>query len=57
MNGEVFVVQETSSDDVEYVFEKLEDVEKYIYQFDEEKTGYRFRVIRAVVWRRGKDEQ
>ena len=57
MNGEVFVVQETSSDDVEYVFEKLEDVEKYINQFDEEKTGYRFRVVRAAVWRRGKDEQ
>ena len=57
MNGEVYVVHETSSDDIEFVFENLEDAKEYVKAFNKEETGYSFRVMKGIVWRRGKDEQ
>lgn len=56
MNDEVYVVQETSSDDIEFVFENLEDAEKYVKAFNKEETGYSFRVMKGVVWRGISDE-
>jgi len=49
MSKVVYVVQETSSNDVEFVFEKLEEAEEYVKQFDG-GIGYTFRVMKAIVW-------
>ena len=53
---EVYVVQEMCSDDVEYVFENLEDAKEYVKAFNKKETGYSFRIMEGIVWRRGKDE-
>ena len=57
LSNDVYVVQETSSDDIEFVFENLEDAKEYVKAFNKEETGYSFRVMKGIVWRRGKDEQ
>jgi len=46
----VYIVQETSDDEVEYVFKTLEHAEKYVKQFDGVDTGYRFRIMKGIVW-------
>ena len=57
LSNDVYVVQETSSDDIEFVFENLEDAKEYVKAFNKEETGYSFRIMEGIVWRRGKDEQ
>jgi hypothetical protein len=46
----VYIVQETSDDEVEYVFREREHAEEYVKQFDGVGTGYSFRIMEGIVW-------
>ena len=53
----VYIVQETSSDDVEFVFNTRKEAVEYVKQFDGVGSGYSFRIMEGIVWRREKDER
>lgn len=46
----VYIVQETSDSEVEYVFKILEHAEEYVKQFDGVDNGYSFRIMKGIVW-------
>lgn len=48
----VYIVQETSSDDVEFVFNTRKEAVEYVKQFDGVGSGYSFRIMEGIVWRR-----
>ena len=46
----VYIVQETSSDDVEFVFNTRKEAVEYVKQFDGVGSGYSFRIMEGIVW-------